>query len=595
MSPETRNCQSCTRAFPIEVEDLNFYERMKVPPPTFCPECRLVRRLAFRNERSLYKRKCDLCGEAKIMMFPEGTPFPVYCRTCWWSDQWSAAAYAREYDPSRTFFEQFRDLLHVVPRPGTIHQGNIVDSDYTNRVTDARSCYLSFGCTRIEYCRYVGFSNDAKECVDCYNVQKTERCYECVDCFQSYDLQYCQESSDCTNSYFLYNCRNLQNCFGCVNLRNKQYCIWNEQYSKEDYERALAGYQLGNALMLEGLKSKFAAFKRRFIVPALVTHHSENVSGNWIEGSKDVRRSFNARNLQEGAYVLNIFDEKDGMDHSFWGNNSEKVYECINVGIQAGNIRFGNECWAQAIDAEYVMNCHNARDIFGCVGIRSAEHCVLNKEYSKEDFEALTARIRADMDANPYKDAKDRTYRYGEFFPAEMSPHSFNETLAQDFFPLTRDGAAAEGYRWREEEGRNYQVTLPADKVPDAITEAAETTLQEIIGCAHEGTCNQKCTTAFRILPEDLGLYKAKNIPLPKLCPNCRHFERLARRNPLKLWSRRCQCAGAGSEQGDYANTGPTHTSHVREEHCPNDFETSYAPDRPEIVYCVDCYQNEVN
>ncbi|HEY4526141.1 MAG TPA: hypothetical protein VJL32_03550 [Candidatus Paceibacterota bacterium] len=27
---------------------------------------------------------------------------------------------------------------------------------------------------------------------------------------------------------------------------------------------------------------------------------------------------------------------------------------------------------------------------------------------------------------------------------------------------------------------------------------------------------------------------------------------------------------------------------------CPTEFETSYAPDRPEIVYCEQCYNSEV-
>ena len=27
---------------------------------------------------------------------------------------------------------------------------------------------------------------------------------------------------------------------------------------------------------------------------------------------------------------------------------------------------------------------------------------------------------------------------------------------------------------------------------------------------------------------------------------------------------------------------------------CTNEFETSYAPERPEIVYCESCYQKEV-
>ncbi|MBU0627024.1 hypothetical protein KKG31_00015 [Patescibacteria group bacterium] len=31
-----------------------------IPAPTLCPDCRQQRRISFRNERSLYKRKCDL-------------------------------------------------------------------------------------------------------------------------------------------------------------------------------------------------------------------------------------------------------------------------------------------------------------------------------------------------------------------------------------------------------------------------------------------------------------------------------------------------------------------------------------------------------
>ena len=41
----------------------------------------------------------------------------------------------------------------------------------------------------------------------------------------------------------------------------------------------------------------------------------------------------------------------------------------------------------------------------------------------------------------------------------------------------------------------------------------------------------------------------------------------------------------------DYQNT-VEHSHHKGK--CPNEFETSYAPDRPEIVYCEQCYQAEV-
>ena len=58
---ENRICQNCKKDFTIEPEDFNFYEKIKVPPPTWCPECRMIRRMNYRNERSLYKQDCALC------------------------------------------------------------------------------------------------------------------------------------------------------------------------------------------------------------------------------------------------------------------------------------------------------------------------------------------------------------------------------------------------------------------------------------------------------------------------------------------------------------------------------------------------------
>ncbi|MBM3251119.1 MAG: hypothetical protein FJZ07_02705, partial [Candidatus Nealsonbacteria bacterium] len=63
LNSEIRTCQNCHSPFVIDVQDFDFYQKIKVPPPTWCPECRMVRRMMFRNERSLYKRKCDVTGK----------------------------------------------------------------------------------------------------------------------------------------------------------------------------------------------------------------------------------------------------------------------------------------------------------------------------------------------------------------------------------------------------------------------------------------------------------------------------------------------------------------------------------------------------
>ena len=64
---ENKICQNCKKDFIIEPDDFGFYEKIGVPPPTFCPECRLQRRLAWMVNLNLFKRRCDLCGEETIL------------------------------------------------------------------------------------------------------------------------------------------------------------------------------------------------------------------------------------------------------------------------------------------------------------------------------------------------------------------------------------------------------------------------------------------------------------------------------------------------------------------------------------------------
>ena len=108
------------------------------------------------------------------------------------------------------------------------------------------------------------------------------------------------------------------------------------------------------------------------------------------------------------------------------------------------------------------------------------------------------------------------------------------------------------------------------------------------------GTCNEQCTTAFKIIKSELDFYRKMNLPLPRLCPNCRHYQRIKQRNPLKLWHRKCMCNGSTSSPNNNSTIHQYNNTVIHthgNEPCPNEFETTYSPDRPEIVYCEACYQ----
>src|SRR5665213_1779620 len=118
MNSETRVCQNCHQNFTIEPEDFSFYSKIKVPPPTFCFDCRLQRRLMFRNERVLYKRPNNAqnkSGENLISIHNPDVAYKVYDDRTWWSDAWDPMDYGQDYDFSKPFFLQFKALYESIP------------------------------------------------------------------------------------------------------------------------------------------------------------------------------------------------------------------------------------------------------------------------------------------------------------------------------------------------------------------------------------------------------------------------------------------------------------------------------------------------
>jgi hypothetical protein len=280
---------------------------------------------------------------------------------------------------------------------------------------------------------------------------------------------------------------------------------------------------------------------------------------------------------------------KESMDAYSGGRGNELTYETTAT-AGAYNIKFGIRI-PDSRSVSYSYLIRSSSDIFGCVGLTQKKYCIFNKQYSKEDYENLIPRIVKHMTDMPYVDKERRTYKYGEFFPPELSPFAYNETITQEYFPLTKEEALRQGYRWKDLEERQYTITMTHNQLLDHIKDVDESILKETIECAHNQTCNEQCTQAFKIIEPELAFYKKMNLSLPRLCSNCRHYQRLKEKNPLKLWHGKCQCTGRSSENGVYSNT----TGHFHGgDKCPNEFETSYAPDRKEIVYCEQCYNAEV-
>ncbi len=579
MKSENKACQNCKKDFVIEPDDFGFYKKIKVPAPTFCPECRRQRRWAWRNNISLYSRKCELCKKSVVSLYAPDSEINIYCNKCWWSDEWDPKIYGKGYNFSKPFFMQFRELIGKVPHMAIVNDDGIasLNCEYTHDWWFSKNCYMCFSGWYVENIMYSFFILKGRDMIDCMNIRsKSEWLYESITTSLSYQVKYSHYILNTINSQFIYDCWNCSDCFLCTGLRGKKYYLKNKQYSKEEYEKILNDYRLDTFSGMEKAKKEYKDLILKYPRKYLDNfHNTDSVIGDVVSYSKNVKNCFVGKNLENCRYGEYIGGSdgpvKDSYDLTMTGGSSE-CYEGVVLDHSQLNL-FGLFS-VKSQDIKYCQHCHNCKHCFGCVGLRNANYCIFNKQYTKEEYERLLPKILEHMNKIPYVDKKGIEYKYGEYFPTELSYFGYNESCAMEQFPLNEKEAKEAGYNWQHNIQKTVEKeTLKPEKIPESIDDVNESILDEILMCI-------ECKRNYKIVQNEFLFYKKMRIPIPRRCFHCRHVARNARRNPFKLWHRICMCNKDNHSHGT--------------EKCEIEFETSYAPDRPEIVYCEKCYQQEI-
>lgn len=493
-----------------------------IPLPSLSPKERECRRLAYRNERILYKRKSSLSGNNIISFFNEDSPFKVFSHDEWWSDKWDPMKFGKNYNFSKSFFDQFHDLQLNVPRPPLVNN-KAENSDYCNFADQNKDCYLVTSANRNQSSFYGFLLVDNKDAVDCIWCSNCELVYGCIDVRNCYNLKFSQNCSNCRDSSFLINCQSANNCLFCINLRNKQYYIFNKPASKEEYEKFL-NYINGSYLRYEEAKARFEEFKEQFpIRKANNFVNSQNVIGENIFNSKNIYFGFDVYESEDCAYLHDGLKAKDCMDICFF-DGTELCYESTSL-IGYG-YRFTCYC-RDSYNLFYCDNCHSCKNCFGCSGLRNKEYCILNKQYSRDEWEELVSRIINHMSLNK---------EWGEFFPIKFSIFPYNNTLSYDYFPIEKEEALKNGWKWMEDNSRNASEEFNS-QMPDNINDVDNDICNKVFLC-------EKTKKPYKIIVQELEFYRKMKLPLPRKCPDQRNKERMKLRNPRDLWDRKCEKCG---------------------------------------------------
>lgn len=493
-------------------------------------------------------------------MYPSDVPFPVYYITEWFSDKWNPLDYGQDFDFNRSFFEQFKELSDKVPRFHAFIDPTVsFNSDYTNAVIGMKNCYLVTQGTDCENCFYSRGIHDSKDCCDCLRTNKSELCYENINAFQNYKCFYCQDCSNCAECYFSSDLRGCKNCFGCHSLQQKQYCIFNKQVTQEKWRQFMKEVSFGYS---ETEKYKKRSEKIRLQIPHKHAHllNCDNCTGDHLVESKNAKQCYDSKALEDCSYCYEMtLGAKDCFDFSMTGRDCELVYEAMGCGYSTKNSAFISNCRQNVFGLYYCDSCFpQVNNCFGCIGLKNAQYCILNKQYSKDEYEKMVAKIIGHMSS---------IGEWGENLPAELSPFAYNRTLAFDYFPLKKDEATARGLKWQDKEQFEYDGEfIEANPDIKAYDEQAEVNhlLAGVLKCEMSGK-------PYKINPLELAFYIQNGLPVPQKHYETRYLDRIAKRNPRQLYHRKCMNEG-----------------------CENEFETTYAPDRPERIFCETCYQKEI-
>ncbi len=556
---EIRKCTACWTEFEITDKDIKFFQnispvfngqRYDIPVPVHCSDCRQQRRLAWRNERKLYKRVCDATWKNLISIFSPDKPYKVYHQDEWWSDKWDAKSYWREYDFSKTFNSQFGELLRDVPKLWILVSQN-ENSDYTNGSAFNKNCYLIFASDHNEDCWYCDNIFRCKDCYDCSDVNDSVFLHESVWCNWCTNWEKLFDCHNCTECMYCFDCRDCSDCFLCSNLRNKSFHFMNEQLSKEKYIEKVSEYL---AKPRKVILQDFDNLRMKSIHLYLHWISNENCYWDYITNCKDSANVYSVNNLRDCKNIINWNWATDCQDGYVIVDDSSLVFDSVSI-IWLTKWAFNFGCLHGSSDAYYTYLCQSIKNCFGCDWLKNSSYCILNKQYTKEEYEELVPKIIEQM---------KKDWEWWRFMSPEIAFYWYNETVSNEYYPISNEVALKKGFKWSDYENPTPDVSkiIPASKLPDNIAEIPDDIVNWAIECEVSGK-------PFRITKSELEYYRKRQISIPKKHPDVRHSERQTWKNAKRIHARNCN-------------------------KCWVAIKSTFAPQRLEKVYCEKCYQTEV-
>ena len=293
------------------------------------------------------------------------------------------------------------------------------------------------------------------------------------------------------------------------------------------------------------------------LLQTTIREATTNYSGEHVYGTGN----FGWKNL---VFCSNLDEGEDNKYYEEWAKGLASCMDC-NYGISSTRsfeslspanghkmlFVYFSVGWENML---YSYLCFSCKNCFGCVGLQHKQYCIFNKQYSKEEYEKLVPKIIEHMQSNGER---------WTFFDSSLTPYGYNETIAFEYMPLTKEEALARGYKRQD---NNYDPIIPdwatlltGDQIPTDISIVSDDILNTIFIC-------EDSKRPFRIIKQELDFYRKHKLPLPRKHPDVRHQIRLDQR--------------------------PWRSFHLKNcDKCKKEMISMFPQDYKWTVYCSSCYQ----
>ena len=558
LKPHQKECRECGEIFDIFKEDIQFYKKLQVPPPSLCWRCRSQRRLGYKVSflPNFYKKSCSAPGhnEKIVTYYSEKNPVKVYDDDYYLSDRWDSTQFGVDFISEKSFFKQYKKVELAVPHQSLFKDPKAIDSDYVISGTSSKNCYYMGVPYFSENIYYGHLAVSSKDCINIFESMECEKCFDIMLSIKGYNLIFCVDITECVDSAFLYDCKNCSDCFMSSNLRHKKYYFYNQRFSKEAYKNKIKEINLGSRRVYEKHKKEFGKMLSNTIYKNVINLRASDCLGSGMVNSKNCFQSFNNFNCENNRYASSADRATDSMD-VYGMNHASELYETAGVG-PASKSKFSVSC-RQVVEVEYSSECNNCENCFACFGLKNKKYHIFNKEYTKEEYWKKVDELKTKM--------LERG-EYGEFFPLKDSPFPYQDSNAQVEFPMTEKEIKEKGWHWQDEIKSDIDLTkvktLKAEDVPNNIQDVKDDILKTPIICERTGK-------PFKITKFELDFYRKMNVPLPIISPVERIKDLFQYRRPYKLYDTICA-------------------------KCQKEIQTVHNPESTENIYCEECYNKEV-